>query len=275
MFGARERYLRKSKTLTCFMASALALEHVTSFVMMSFVGVFGVLLFCYLSSLLQSVVDVEIPSTYLQCELPITEFQVWSKVIRSCRLSLKEEADSPQSAIEFNLSRDIDRPWDVWLRNSIRFGYRRTKQCPTNTCPSADGAAKAISMTSSCECFSMFCVKFRESYDWCGTSHRMKESAQLIRGSLEQDLIRGALVNAIDTDNSLSEGDAFGDDLCADSFVSSRGSVEVQAEPVLDGTKRVPESVLVLSEGYNVLRHQDGTVRKMKTSFQIEARLEC
>ena len=114
MFGARERYLQKSKTLSCFLAGFFTQEHSTSFLMMSFLGVFGVLLmFCYLSSLLQSVDDVEIPSADLQCELPLSEFQVWSKVIRSCRLSLKEEADSPQSAIEFNLSSDIDRPWDV------------------------------------------------------------------------------------------------------------------------------------------------------------------
>ena len=82
-------------------------EHATSFVMMSFVGVFGVLLlFCYLSSLLQSVDDVEIPSAELQCELP--EFQLWSKVIRSCGLSLEVEADSPQPAIEFSRNRAIE-----------------------------------------------------------------------------------------------------------------------------------------------------------------------
>ncbi|EJK51793.1 hypothetical protein THAOC_29005, partial [Thalassiosira oceanica] len=49
-----------------------------------------------------SVDDVEIPSADLQCELPMSEFQVWSKVIRSCGLSLEVEADSPQPAIEFS-----------------------------------------------------------------------------------------------------------------------------------------------------------------------------
>ena len=123
------------------MASALTLEHVTSYVMISFVGVFGVLLFCYLSSLLQTVVDVEIPSTYLQCELPITEFQVWSKVIRSCGLSIEEEADSPQSAIEFSRNSVIERPWDVWLRSFISLRLSTNKTMPYNTCPSADGAS--------------------------------------------------------------------------------------------------------------------------------------
>ena len=45
MFGARERYLRKIQTLSSFIASLLMREHATSFVVMSFVGVFGVLLF--------------------------------------------------------------------------------------------------------------------------------------------------------------------------------------------------------------------------------------
>ena len=132
MFGARERYLRKFQTQSCFMDSFLTLEHATSFVMMSFVGVFGVLSFllCYLSSSLQSADDVEIPSADLQCELSTTEFQVWSKVIRSCDISLEVGADSSQPAIEFSRDRVIERPWDVWLRNFIRFGYQQTKQCP-------------------------------------------------------------------------------------------------------------------------------------------------
>ena len=127
MFGARERYLRKIQTLSSFIASLWMREHSTSFVVMSFVGIFGVLLlFCYLSSLLQSVDDVEIPSADLQCELPMSEFQVWSKVIRSCGLSLEVEADSPQPAIEFSRNRAIERPWDVWIRKFIHFFYQRT-----------------------------------------------------------------------------------------------------------------------------------------------------
>ncbi|EJK59636.1 hypothetical protein THAOC_20107, partial [Thalassiosira oceanica] len=73
-----------------------------------------------------SVDDVEIPSTDLQCELPMSEFQVWSKVIRSCGLSLEVEADSPQPAIEFSRNRAIERPWDVWIRKFIHFFYERT-----------------------------------------------------------------------------------------------------------------------------------------------------
>ena len=135
MFGARERYLRKIQTLSSFIASLLMREHATSFVMMSFVGIFGVfLLFCYLSSLLQSVDDVEIPSADLQCELPISEFQVWSKVIRSCGLSLEVEADSPQPAIEFSRNRAIERPWDVWIRKFIHFFYQQTNYLQLRVC---------------------------------------------------------------------------------------------------------------------------------------------
>ncbi|EJK67087.1 hypothetical protein THAOC_11925, partial [Thalassiosira oceanica] len=76
-------------------------------------------------SLLQSVDDVEIPSADLQCQLPMSEFQVWSKVIRSCGLSLEVEADSPQPAIEFSRNRAIERPWDVWIRKFIHFFYQR------------------------------------------------------------------------------------------------------------------------------------------------------
>ena len=126
MFGARERYLRKIQTLSSFIASLLMREHATSFVMMSFVGIFGVLLmFCYLSYLLRSVDDVEIPSADLQFELPVSEFQVWSKVIRCCGLSLEAEADSPQPAIEFSRNRVIERPWDVWLRKFNCLFYQR------------------------------------------------------------------------------------------------------------------------------------------------------
>ena len=135
MFGARERYLRKIQTLLSFIASLWMREHTTSFVMMSFVGVFGVLLlFCYLSSLLQSVDDVEIPSADLQCELPMSEFQVWSKVIRSCGLSLEVEADSPQPAIEFSRNRAIERPWDVWIRKFFHLFYQRTNHLQLRVC---------------------------------------------------------------------------------------------------------------------------------------------
>mmetsp|Transcript_15849 Transcript_15849/g.35543 ORF Transcript_15849/g.35543 Transcript_15849/m.35543 type:complete len:198 (-) Transcript_15849:509-1102(-) len=134
MFGARERYLRKFQT-QCFMDSFLTLEHATSFVMMSFVGIFGVLLmFCYLSSLLQSVDDVEIPSADLQCELSTTEFQVWSKVIRSCDISLEVGADSSQPAIEFSRNRAIERPWDVWIRKFIHFFYQRNNYLQLRVC---------------------------------------------------------------------------------------------------------------------------------------------
>ena len=143
MFGARERYLRKIQTLSSFIASLLMREHATSFVMMSFVGIFGVLLlFCYLSSLLQSVDDVEIPSADLQCELPISEFQVWSKVIRSCGLSLEVEADSPQPAIEFSRNRAIERPWDVWIRKFIHLFYQQqTNYLQLIKSLSSDGAS--------------------------------------------------------------------------------------------------------------------------------------
>ena len=135
MFGARERYLRKIQTLSSFIASFVMREHATSFVMMSFVGVFGVLLlFCYLSSLLQSVDDVEIPSADLQCELPMSEFQLWSKVIRSCGLSLEVEADSPQPAIEFSRNRAIEQPWDVWIRKFIHFFYQRINYLQLQVC---------------------------------------------------------------------------------------------------------------------------------------------
>ena len=55
---------------------------------------------------------------------------MWSKVIRSCDISLEVGADSSQPAIEFSRDRVIERPWDVWLRNFIRFGYQQTKQYP-------------------------------------------------------------------------------------------------------------------------------------------------
>ncbi|EJK61475.1 hypothetical protein THAOC_18031, partial [Thalassiosira oceanica] len=88
------------------------------------------LTFPYFCSSLQSADDVKIPSADLQCELSTTEFQVWSKVIRSCDISLEVGADSSQPAIEFSRDRVIERPWDVWLRNFIRFGYQQTKQYP-------------------------------------------------------------------------------------------------------------------------------------------------
>ena len=128
MFGPRERYLRKCQTLPCF--SYLTLEHTMIFATIIFVGILGVFLFCYLSSF-QSFEDVEMPScvetpsTDMQLELPMSEFQVWSKVIRSCDLSLEEEADSSQPAIEFSRNRVIERPWDVWIRKFIRFFYLR------------------------------------------------------------------------------------------------------------------------------------------------------
>ena len=101
--------------------------------MMSLVWVFGVLLLCYLSSF-QSVDDVEIPSADMQCELPISEFQVWSKVIRSCDLSLEEEAVGPQPAIEFSRIRVIERPWDVWIQKFICFTNQRINALKSRVC---------------------------------------------------------------------------------------------------------------------------------------------
>ena len=150
MFGTRERYLRKFQTLSCFVASVLMLEHATSFMMMSLVWVFGVLLLCYLSSF-QSVDDVEIPSADMQCELPISEFQVWSKVIRSCDLSLEEEAVGHQPAIEFSRIRVIERPWDVWIQKFICFTNQRINALKSRVCQLIERQlfGNALSVTNS------------------------------------------------------------------------------------------------------------------------------
>ncbi|EJK66485.1 hypothetical protein THAOC_12595, partial [Thalassiosira oceanica] len=92
------------------------------------------LTFPYFCSSLQSADDVEIPSADLQCELSTTEFQVWSKVIRSCDISLEVEADSPQPAIEFSRNRAIERPWDVWIRKFIHFFYQRNNYLQLRVC---------------------------------------------------------------------------------------------------------------------------------------------